>query len=67
MAVESTYTSNGVGSEILRECLRIEAKNNKKEINVVTQKSNFAALSFYKKFGFRVEKCSKWYHKWFKK
>ena len=65
VAVESAYTGSGVGSEILSECLRLEAKNNIKEITVVTQKSNFAALSFYKKLGFRMVKCSKWYHKWF--
>lgn len=67
VAVESAYTGSGVGSEILRECLRIEAKNNIKEITVVTQKSNFAALSFYEKIGFRMVKCSEWYHKWFQK
>ena len=67
VAVESAYTGSGVGSEILRKCLRIEAKNNIKEITVVTQKSNSAALSLYKKLGFRIVKCSKWYHKWFQK
>ena len=67
VAVESVYTGSGVGSEILKECLRIEAKNNIKEITVVTQKSNFVALSFYKKLGFRILKCHKWYHKWFQK
>jgi len=65
-SVQKSIQNLGIGSQLLKQCIKNLINKKKKKLFVVTQKSNSKALKFYLKNGFKIESKYKWFHKWYK-
>ena len=65
-SVQKNIQNLGIGSQLLKKCIKSLINKKKKRLSVVTQKSNSEALKFYLKNGFEIETKYKWFHKWYK-
>ena len=59
ICIKSFYKSKGYGTYLLKKCEEISINNNIKKMRLEVYKSNEAAISFYKKNGYRIETSSK--------
>lgn len=62
IAVNSDYRKRGYGQAILSECIKILKSINTEKIHLEVRKSNFGAISLYKKFGFELMGVRKGYY-----
>lgn len=65
VGVDPSSRRKGVGSALLAETLGRMQAQGAREVNVVTQGPNQAALGLYYRAGFLPRSVGLWYHKWF--
>jgi ribosomal protein S18 acetylase RimI-like enzyme len=65
IAVEDGMRGRGVGRALVEASQDHCRQAGHRELRVVTQASNTAALRLYEETGFRLSSVKLWYHKWF--
>ncbi len=65
IAVEDGMRGRGVGRALVQASKNHCHRVGHRELRVVTQASNIAALRLYEETGFRLSSVKLWYHKWF--
>jgi dTDP-4-amino-4,6-dideoxy-D-galactose acyltransferase len=64
VAVAESARGRGVGGRVLSAAMSELIRRGTRDITVVTQGSNLAALRLYADHGFRVTSCGLWFHLW---
>ncbi len=65
IAVEDRMRGRGVGRALVEASKDHCQRHGHRELRVVTQVSNTAAVRLYEETGFRLSSVRLWYHKWF--
>ncbi len=65
IAVEDGMRGRGVGRALVEASKDHCQRDGHREVRVVTQASNTAAVRLYEETGFRLSSVRLWYHKWF--
>ena len=64
IAVNQDHRGKGVGVMLINKFIDESLKLKSEKLQVITQKSNINACSFYEKMGFKIEKVENIYHFW---
>jgi dTDP-4-amino-4,6-dideoxy-D-galactose acyltransferase len=65
VGVSETARNRGIGSGLIEAGLRHFGNAGKSTVRVATQGTNVAAMRLYESAGFKTEKVSIWFHRWF--
>jgi dTDP-4-amino-4,6-dideoxy-D-galactose acyltransferase len=64
LSVDERFRGHGIATQLMNKAFLESEKLLQTRIQVVTQKANKQACSFYKKLGFEIEKTENIYHFW---
>lgn len=65
VGVAETARNRGIGSGLVEAGVRHFGNAGKSTVRVATQGTNVAAMRLYESAGFKTEKVSIWFHRWF--
>jgi ribosomal protein S18 acetylase RimI-like enzyme len=60
LAVAPEYREHGIGTAMLKNCIRIAKRLGKSRLELSVVKTNIPAIRLYEKIGFKVKKSRRW-------